>query len=205
MPAAEVEQRVARQRRGASARSASSRASRVHAGAARAPRLDRRDPLGGARVAEVDEVVERAEDEVEPVDVVAHLARQQPAGERERPRDAARRRRAPRERRVRRRQRGLRPRPAARRPRDQPGGDLGAEQHAGHAGARVGAAADVVQPAQRPVAVGRRNAADWCSVGSIANALPPRGAELALEVHRRHAVLDRDRRRRGPSRPNVVS
>ena len=53
----------------------------------RPPRSARRP-----RVAGVDEVVERAEDEVEQVHVVAELARQQPAGERERPRDALGRR-----------------------------------------------------------------------------------------------------------------
>jgi len=51
----------------------------------------RPDARRRVRVAEVDEVVERAEHEVEPVDVVADLARQQAARDRERPRDPARR------------------------------------------------------------------------------------------------------------------
>ena len=44
---------------------------------------------GGAGGVLVDEVVERAEDEVEAVDVVAHVGGEQAAGERERPPDAA--------------------------------------------------------------------------------------------------------------------
>ena len=62
------------------------------AGSAARPRLDRLDPLGASGSPVVDEVVERAEHEVEQVDVVADVARQQPAGERERARDAPRRR-----------------------------------------------------------------------------------------------------------------
>ena len=50
----------------------------------------RGDARGGLGAPLVDEVVERAEDEVEQVDVVAARARQQPAGERERAGDAVR-------------------------------------------------------------------------------------------------------------------
>ena len=57
-----------------------------------AHRSTARDALGRVRVAVVHEVVQRAEHEIEQVDVVAHVAGQQPAGQRERPRHLARRR-----------------------------------------------------------------------------------------------------------------
>ncbi|HEU4538196.1 MAG TPA: transglycosylase SLT domain-containing protein, partial [Polyangiaceae bacterium] len=52
--------------------------------------VDRADALGRVGLAVVDQVVERAEHEVQEVHVVAYLAGQHPAGEGERPRDAAR-------------------------------------------------------------------------------------------------------------------
>jgi hypothetical protein len=91
---AEVAQRVARQ---AVARVERLERARLRGGddPVVAPRLHQRQPLERARVAVVDEVVERAEDEVEQVDVVAHVARQQAAGDRERAGDPPRRRARP--------------------------------------------------------------------------------------------------------------
>ena len=153
-------------RRASSSRTATSRVAR-RVLAAR-PGLDGRDALLRVRAAVVDEVVERAEDEVEQVDVLAHGPRQQPAGERERPRDAVRGRarlatRPPAPARA-----GggcarcaLTPHASAARAAaavggHQPGGDLGAEQHAGHARRRGASRRRRGRgPASAPVAVGR--------------------------------------------------
>ena len=153
-PRAEVAQRRARERVARREVLEHGDLARRRAGVAGAQSSTAATRSAASGSAVVDEVVERAEHEVEQVDVVAHVARQQPAGERERARATRLRRRA----RPRRGRALTRRPPGAARPRrpTSPAVTSAPSSTPGMPAPGMRPAADVVEPAQPRSRLGGR-------------------------------------------------